>query len=258
MKSTARIPAEIVEFLNALPTTLHLEDWLIAFRRGLQHLLADVDRVLVVPNTSCDLLDPGNYRPALRMTQAKDTQSKVSEFQTIVSTFDQERHADLLLKDFEKLNYPFHLYHEPKSYDYYYKGTAYLGSIFLFREKDQRGISEETEALMQSLEPFFVFALSDALTRHHYMKPVDRAYVNALTRMAKDAQLTPQDRKIVTYLLLGYSYKETAELLGVKMDTIKKHMKRIHQRTGARSQGELFAMYFTTRVGLKGPEDMET
>lgn len=258
MSTTAYMSIEIIEFLNALPTSLNMEDWIVAFRNALQQLLDDVDRVLVVPNTACDLIDPGSYRPNMWVSQ-RIGEREVSDASDMLSSSmpEEDRPSTQLLKDFERLNYPLHLYHPPTAYEYYYKGTAYLGAIFLFREKEQRAISSDTLELMDALRPFFIFALSDAITRHHYAKPVDRAYFDALQRMSQDARLTAQDQRIIVHLLLGYSYKETADLLGIKLDTVKKHIKRVHQRTGARSQGELFAMYFTARFGLKVSGDGE-
>ncbi len=256
MNTTRAIPAEMFEFLNSLPITLHLEDWIVAFRTVLQQFLGDVDRILVVPNTACRMDDPSGYRPGWSITQRVVDGKPVEGPDIVTSELDLDTPMSVkIIEESRRLNFPFHLYQDPHGFEYFYKGTAYLGSIILFREKDQRPISAETLELMESFRPFLVFMLSDALARHHYAKPVDRVYYQALVHMGEDARLTMQDRKIIAHLLLGYSYKETADHLGIKLDTVKKHVKRIHQRTGVRSQGELFAMYFTARMGLKKPDD---
>ena len=55
----ALISAKFLKFLNNLPTTPDVVEWITLFRDGLQSLLNDVDRVTVVIDVACNLQNPG-------------------------------------------------------------------------------------------------------------------------------------------------------------------------------------------------------
>jgi DNA-binding CsgD family transcriptional regulator len=42
-----------------------------------------------------------------------------------------------------------------------------------------------------------------------------------------------------------------ADVMSVTVDTVKKHFKAIHRKTGTRGQAELFAKYFTANLSQK-------
>jgi DNA-binding CsgD family transcriptional regulator len=105
---------------------------------------------------------------------------------------------------------------------------------------------------MASLEPFLIFALSDLVTRHYYAKPIDRVFTDILRELSLDSGLSTQDIRILSLMLLGYSYKQVADRMELSIDTIRKHMKRIYRKTRTGSLAELFAKYFTPRLGIEG------
>ncbi|MEO5931898.1 MAG: helix-turn-helix transcriptional regulator [Candidatus Kapaibacterium sp.] len=247
------IPDHILRFLNALPMTGDSLEWINAFREALQEMFGDVDRVAVIVDLNCDLLNPATYRPDLAITQHMSSSSDSSA--SVVTASEQgviSMPSERSLEEFRELGYPVDDYHPPFSSDYYFGGQAFLGSIFLFRDRVKPPISERTQVTMSALEPFLTFALSDLVTRNNFSKPIDRIFYDILTEVAIEAGLSVQDRRVLSLLVLGYPYKQVADRMDLSLDTIRKHMKRIYRKTRTGSLAELFAKYFTPRLGIQG------
>ena len=51
--------------------------------------------------------------------------------------------------------------------------------------------------------------------------------------------LSPRERETARHLVAGMSYKEIAGALDISVATIKTHISRIYEKTGARSKIEL-------------------
>jgi DNA-binding CsgD family transcriptional regulator len=146
--------------------------------------------------------------------------------------------------------FPANAYHPPRIYVYHYSGIAHLATLLLWREKGKSDISPATLAFMAEIEPFLVFMFSDLVARHQQANPGDRSFIDALAVMAQEAQLTEQERRAVILQLFGHSYQEIADRLHLSIDTVRKHVKNIYRKTGTGSYTELFAKYFTSRLGF--------
>lgn len=75
----------------------------------------------------------------------------------------------------------------------------------------------------------------------------DRAE-GALERLANDALLTPRgpaparrQLEVLQEMSMGLSYAETAAALGISIETVKEHMKRVRERLGARNTNQAIA-----------------
>ncbi len=243
------ISGSILAFLNSLPTSNSVLEWGSQFRDSLQALLGDVDRISVNVNLECPLTGQEEFTSSITITQVQEEENASTIVVSRAATTQSER----LLETIRQQGYPIEQYHPPHCYDYYYNGRAYLGTIFLWRGVQSRPISEKTADLMSSLEPFLIFVLSDLVARHQAEKPIDRVFHAALMYLVEEASLSPQEQRIVILQLMGHAYKEMADILKVSIDTVKKHFKQIHRKTGTRGQAELFAKYFTSRLI---PEDL--
>lgn len=241
------IPDSVLTFLNALSTTGDVVEWINAFREALRQILGDVDRVSVQVDVYCDLMNPRQQTPAVVISQHSSNKQTV-----VTSSAEGIDRAEHLLEQYQQLGYPLEQYHPPHSFNYYYGGNAYLGTILLFRDKTKLPISPRTLETMAALEPFLVFLLSDLVTRHFYAKPVDRIFPDVVAGLRTDAGLSAQDLRILSLMLLGYSYKQVADRMDLSLDTIRKHTKRIYRKTRTGSLPELFAKYFTPRIGIEG------
>jgi DNA-binding CsgD family transcriptional regulator/DNA-binding transcriptional ArsR family regulator len=241
---------EILGFLNALPSTMDPVEWINCFRDALLELFDDIDRISIIVNTLCDLTKPQEYVPTVSI--AHHNQGSTAGGSISVTAIDAPKQRfEGIVEDFRRQGFPLKEYHPPHGFDYYYEGHAYLGTVILWREVTAPALSDHTVAVFGSLEPFLTFMLTDLVTRHQYGKPVDRAFYQAWERLVEEALLSPQERRIIVLQLLGHSYKEMADQLSVTVDTIKKHFKQIHRKTGTRGQAELFAKYFTANLSQK-------
>ncbi len=247
---TPIVPEHMIRFLNALPVTGDIVGWIEAFREALRQMLGDVDRISMKINTNCDLSNPHRnvaLEIAQHMLPAKNVGDSVH-----VSTSDKGFPGEELINEFRQLGHPVDDYHPPHYFDYYFAGKAYLGTILLLRDRSKTPISDRTLETVRALEPFILFALSDLVTRHYYARPIDRVFNEILLGMVQEAGLSAQDMRILSLMLLGYSYKQVADRMEVTIDTVRKHMKRIYRKTRTGSLAELFAKYFTPRLGIQG------
>lgn len=55
--------------------------------------------------------------------------------------------------------------------------------------------------------------------------------------------LSPREQGVLDALAKGYSYKETADLLGISYSTVHTHIERIYQKLHVQSRGQAVAKY---------------
>lgn len=250
----SRVPPQMVEFLNSLPTTADVVEWIKAFREGLVKLLGDVDHISLTIDRNCDLQNPETYRPQTLVTEHIAAASPGLNGSVVVVETD-EQPAIRHLNAFKRQRQDLDKFHPPVYFDYYYKGSAYLASMFLWRFVEKEPIAEATIQLVKDLEPFLNFAFSDIVARNKQQNPIDDVFNDAFNRMTEDGDLSSQERRIAILRLLGHSYKEMADVVLLSIDTVKKHMTQIHKKTHTRSQSELFAKYFTGRYSVGDGRD---
>lgn len=249
-RSSTGLPAHVIRFLNALPTTGDTPQWCMGFRDALRDILGDVDRISINVNLECDLVNPGETAITTFVSQHITPDKGQDTSIQIVSRYGVGEHSERILNTMREQGFPFNLYQIPSAFDYYHRGLEYLGTIILWREIGRQPLSADTLELMAQIRPFIEFALSDLVVRHRFESPIDRVFYEAINAMADDAALTSQERRIVILQLMGHSYKEMANELAITLDTVKKHFKQIHRKTRTRGQAELFAKYFTSRLHL--------
>lgn len=240
------VPARIVRFLNSLPLLGETRDRVLIFRNALQELFPEIDRVVVNVNTSFNLQDPENYSGGVSITQAFNVEEQSTGI--VVASFSGDNNINQLLQTMGGQGYPLDTFHSPSYINFSFGDDGYIGTIFLFRSNQKSPISSQILNVFASLDSFFQFMLFDLVAHHKATKPVDVAFSAALKQLAVENGLTFQERKVVIHQLLGGSYKEIADLLNISVATLKKHISNIHTKTGTRSQGELFAKYFTPRL----------
>lgn len=65
--------------------------------------------------------------------------------------------------------------------------------------------------------------------------------------------LTPREREVVTSIAKGYTYRETAAKLGMKVKTLETHMSHIFEKLGVATRAELSFLAYET--GIVDPRD---
>lgn len=239
---------ELLGLINGMPTQLGMLDGINGLRDRLMAILPDVDRISISVNTHCDLEDPGGYQPKLNISQRPEQGGGIDEGVEVSWIQGVQTPAEDILEQMRKGGFPFDRYHPPVAFDLWYEGTADLGAIVFWREVDKSPISGETLARIETLRPFLIYVYSNLVIRHHYANPRDRVFYSSLRDMAERAQLTAQERRIISYRLMGYSYKRIAAELGRTEGAVKKQIASVHRKTGTQGHSELFAKYFTPRL----------
>ena len=248
------IPDRILRFLNSLPVTAEPLEWIPAFRDALCVLFGDVDRVTVNVNVGCDLRNPETYRPELFIIHLTPQANEDGTVQ-VASDSGAESRSERLMEYLRENGFPVDTYHPPHVFNYSLGERAYLGTIFLWREKTNEPIAAETLHTVALLEQFFIFALTDLVARRQHSEPTDRTFLGALEGLFEATGLSRQEQRVIVLQLFGHSYKEIADVLNITMDGVKHHLKMIHKKTGARSYTELFAKYFMPRFDVRENDD---
>ncbi len=224
------LPDSLLRFLNALPLTGDPMEWVRRFTDELTALFADVDRVAVRINLNCRL-----HTPPRRGAKSRATQSEIHV----------DAHPDphiLSWPPFDDAHY-----HEPMVFHFSHAGDD-LGTITLLRERRKQLTSEETRSVMIGMETFLTFMLTDLVARHSSARPVGRVFQDVLHAIARKTGMTSRELEVLTLHVFGRKYDEIARRLYISIDTVKKHVKKIHRKTGARSATELFARYFAPMI----------
>jgi DNA-binding CsgD family transcriptional regulator len=247
MKASDFNPDRFVPFLNALPTTSDLEPWLIRFRESLRQLLGDVDRVGVNVNVGCDLHRSRERETFTLYFLQAFAPERGQNPEVAVGICPQDRHhyERLLEVSYRFLSREEH--HPVHGVDYHYNGS-YIGSILLWRARQQPPISEETLKLLEDLRPFIIFAFSDAIARFRYVRPGGRTLQRIASIIRRDIGLTDREWEVLQLQMSGMSYKEIADCLNLSVVAVKKRVAQIYRKAGVENQFELFARYCTERL----------
>ena len=244
----ADVARRIVQFLNALPITGNVTLWISSFRDALATFLGDVDRITVSVDLNFDLANPESYDVGQKVFEHFPEQSARSRFAMAHAEEAAQSPSTRLLREAAKAGFPVSTFHDPSCFDYYIGQNGYLGSLLLWRNRDSPPISQETLTFVAEIESFVRFALSDIIARNRAERPIDSAFSDALKRLNEDANLTPQQQRIIVLQLLGHSHKEMSDVLSISVDAIKKQFTQIYRKTNTHTQPELFAKYFSFRI----------
>ena len=91
-------------------------------------------------------------------------------------------------------------------------------------------------------------------------RPVSREVASHLLDIDRAAEqleligrLTPREREVVSYIARGYTYRESASKMGMKVKTLESHMANIFDKLGVATRAELSFMAYET--GIVDPTD---
>ena len=74
-------------------------------------------------------------------------------------------------------------------------------------------------------------------------RKVVQSFKQAGASRGETENLSPRERGVLDALAKGYSYKETADLLGISYSTVHTHIERIYQKLHVQSRGQAVAKY---------------
>jgi DNA-binding NarL/FixJ family response regulator len=114
-------------------------------------------------------------------------------------------------------------------------------SGYLLKDDAAEGIGAAIRQLLSGGAP-----ISPAIARHliRQLRPPSEPRVAA----AAAVRLSPREHEVLTLASKGYSYAETASLLGLTQSTIGSYTKTIYEKLAVGSRSE--AVYEATRLGL--------
>jgi DNA-binding CsgD family transcriptional regulator len=100
--------------------------------------------------------------------------------------------------------------------------------------------------------PTFEVVTAEALSATHVRVKVRNICGNTLDaiqqakveRLAVQAHLSPREREVLGYLLLGRSIEDMAKLVGISPRTVKHHQASVLEKLGADSRADLMRLIF--------------
>lgn len=237
------IPERIARFLGALPSTFDEFQWIVQFRDALQELLGDVDRIACSIDRSCNPLAPRDLLQfhTTGIEQIRDA-GNPDAVQLRVRV-PSESTAQSMLRQLPAIGLHVRQFHPPSVYEYYHGGTDYIATILLLRSKDRPPISERTHQALASLHPFLLTMFTSYVARYAYEHPMENLFTHIIDRIIKNFELSTAETAVLALQLYGFTYPRIAEKLHITVNTVAKHVKSIHRKTGCASYLELFGRY---------------
>ena len=248
----------LIAFMNALPMTA-TSTALLREMHGALHALVDDAWISSTFDMSLDLaateLASQSPRPAVK-PQRSGTMLTFSEKGIHVDPETPARGmAARLLDDHRSDGVQMERYHPPILLDYHHAGEE-IGGIILWREIGKTPTSRETLDLFEELRPFLTTLFCDLTLRHQYSEPMLAILSNALGELLgrePGSTLTTAEEDVLTLRLMGHSHKSIGEMLGITVNTVKKHGNAINRKMGTSGAADLFARHLAPLIGLDDP-----
>jgi DNA-binding CsgD family transcriptional regulator len=241
-----KLGAAILRFLTSLPLELDAVTWIRRVSAQLREFLGDVDRVSIIINMGSDLRYPDNFSARLAVIQGPGYKEAVVKALPAEYREANANHLERYLED-ARTKIDMEQHHPPVGFTYYYSQT-YVGMIILWRKQGEPPISDLTLRVMEGLQAFFLFLLTDVIARSRLARPASDFFVKAWSEFVIRFTLSLPEQRILMHLLMGYSYKDIARQMNLSENTVRYHVKSIYAKADVHGQNELFARYFTARI----------
>jgi DNA-binding CsgD family transcriptional regulator len=248
VQSTVDTGAEwLRSFVETLPPLLSCTEWIERFRVALSNYLQEVDRISVDLNVRCLNNTIAAIAPNALLTRNIHNSARDRARVAFSSMPKPTAFGNRLLQQMHDGGFRFDRYHEPHVEEYHLDKGVYLGAIILWRSADKPPLLVESIDRLRSLAVTIRFLMSDCAARHQSTQPATQDFYEILNELVQTARLTKKQGYVLSLRLLGYSYKEVADALGISVQTVGRHLTTIHQKTGTQSLSELWAKYFAPR-----------
>lgn len=245
--SNASMAVHLRRLLDALPQTFDVSEAVAELRDALMPLVPGADRITIAVDTACDFRNPESYRPTAELVRnlAEEGLAGVS----VQTAGDAGGFTGAVLASLGSSGYPLELYHSPHTVELFYLDSMQIGCVFVWRERNKPSLTAAAVDAIESLRPFLESAVTSIIVRHQHLRPQERIVDQALVDAVNRYGLTRQERRILTYRMLGHSYKAIAEEIGISADSVRKHLLSVHRKTGTSSLAEVFGRLFMPDVG---------
>ena len=242
----AAFAKKLVRMVNRLPVDKDLKAWSAGFRDALFELFPNA--VYIVPSIHVNV--PTDGSPAkprsnsvvyMESDEPKDspavhtmfTRNRAKESENIDTWVRKVLDVLGKLKKYDSARHTF----EVRSVKL--NGTVEVARILMLY---RRGLGDENRdrKILDMMDPFLGFCISDALARQAQGKQADTVYSRA-SRAARMADLTERERDVFFAYVLGTSRNEIAAQLHMSDSSVKNHITAIHKKLKTRSLGEVLA-----------------
>ncbi|HVZ38529.1 MAG TPA: hypothetical protein VHI13_04580 [Candidatus Kapabacteria bacterium] len=240
------IPPHVARFLASIPMTPDPVEWILGFRAALQELLGDVDRIAMQVDTYCPLDDisGGEAWFHLYLDHAVHG-SGTGTMITLRPGDEQEHHARLLMR-LQHAGHDLGIYRPPIGTDFAFRNARYLASILLFRERHRPAITAGTQAALEVLRPFIVYACSSLVARFMVTQPAKHLGSRMFRRIFNDYGLSEGEKHVVALKAIGLTSAAIATRLYITQHAVKKRLESIRRKTGTAGIFELFMRHLPT------------
>ncbi len=118
------------------------------------------------------------------------------------------------------------------------------GQLAVLEVRTETEFATVTLRVLPSVVALIGFVLTDLEARCTVFWNRSVMSLNDLTaHIVRDLRLTARDHSVLQLIMSGASYIEAADELALSVETVKKHMKKIYDRTRADGLAGLFAKY---------------
>lgn len=114
---------------------------------------------------------------------------------------------------------------------------------YLLKDSEAKQVADAVRDLVAGRSP-----ISPAIARHLLLRihASDARPVAASSRGVN--ALTPRETAVLQQIAKGYSYEDVSKVLGISVNTVTSHIKRIYSKLAVHSRGE--AVFEATQLGL--------
>ena len=238
---------EIAELFNDQPVSQDVRSSIVILKKFLQDAFPEIDRISVAVNVACDLINPVDYSPANGIMYSVDIESERVRLGIFSTPNENFRNVEYQMNECRRLGLPIDDYWPPVVLFYMFNG-AYVGRIFLWRDLLKNEMSHDVLDEIERLRSIITYIMTDIVLRYNYANPSERMFYEGFHRLVDESGISVRERRILQCRLVGFSYKEIADMVSISEDSVKKAIRSIHRKTNTRGHVELVAKYFTPRL----------
>lgn len=234
---------DLIAFLGGLPTTADTIEWKERLGEGLKRLFPDVDHVVVAVPMTADLTGERVPTPTKQQVFAHVEPRSARKAHVLRHARREEGGMwERIYRQGADKGFPLRDFGAPVGIDIEADGR-YCGSILLLRRAAFGPISSRTGDGLRDLLPILRHAFRHHLAIVRATWPTDSLFVDALRRVGQETALTRREEEALLLLMMGRSYEQAADTLGIAVDSFRKAVTRLYGKLGVDNVKEIFSRY---------------
>ena len=238
------VSTRFTRFLNAIPMSYDVDEWVLTFRDALLRVLDGVDHVTVNVDVGSDLDgDEAHDMEVVVMKGATRSDIRAARNERAYAATVRGRSPGKVLYEQARAHgFPVEKYYRPAIFDFYTDGTEFVGTILLWSRRGQP-IPRATIEFMESLRGFITYVMNDCVVRQQLKEPELLHFKDVLLSIAYRIGLTAREQEIFFLQMAGVDRDEIAARLGIAPKTAKNHISAIYAKAGTNSYSDLLGRF---------------